>query len=61
MQTEAPPRQKSETTNGRVALIQQAFRLEYFTLAWMMIESVVAMDRVLRPAVLRCWPSESTA
>jgi divalent metal cation (Fe/Co/Zn/Cd) transporter len=33
----------SETTTNRYALIQQAFRLEYFTLAWMTIEAVVAI------------------
>jgi divalent metal cation (Fe/Co/Zn/Cd) transporter len=31
-------------TNDRHALIQQAFRLEYLTLAWMMIEAVVAIS-----------------
>jgi divalent metal cation (Fe/Co/Zn/Cd) transporter len=39
MQAEVPP----ETTNDRAALIRQAFRLEYFTLAWMMIEAAVAI------------------
>jgi hypothetical protein len=32
----------AETTDDRAALIQQAFRLEYLTLAWMAIEAVVA-------------------
>jgi divalent metal cation (Fe/Co/Zn/Cd) transporter len=31
-------------TNDRHALIQHAFRLEYLTLAWMMIEAVVAIS-----------------
>jgi hypothetical protein len=34
----------SEGTNDRTAMIRQAFRLEYITLAWMVIEAVVAMD-----------------
>jgi len=33
----------SEATNDRAALIRQAFRLEYITLAWMTIEAVVAI------------------
>jgi len=33
----------SEMTDDRTALIRQAFRLEYITLAWMMIEAVVAI------------------
>src|ERR1700674_186388 len=33
----------SEIANDRAALIRQAFRLEYITLAWMMIEAVVAI------------------
>src|SRR5437588_12809896 len=33
----------SELTNDRAALIRQAFRLEYITLAWMMIEAGVAI------------------
>jgi divalent metal cation (Fe/Co/Zn/Cd) transporter len=33
----------SAVTNGRTALIRQAFRLEYITLAWMVIEAVVAI------------------
>jgi divalent metal cation (Fe/Co/Zn/Cd) transporter len=33
----------AETTDDRAALIQQAFRLEYLTLAWMAIEAVVAI------------------
>jgi divalent metal cation (Fe/Co/Zn/Cd) transporter len=32
-----------EMTNDRAALIQQAFRLEYITLAWMTIEAAVAI------------------
>ena len=33
----------SEIANDRAALIRQAFRLEYITLAWMMIEATVAI------------------
>src|SRR5260370_17185937 len=33
----------TEMTNNRAVLIQQAFRLEYLTLAWMAIEAVVAI------------------
>jgi divalent metal cation (Fe/Co/Zn/Cd) transporter len=33
----------SEVASGRVALIRQAFRLEYLTLAWMTIEAAVAI------------------
>src|SRR5260370_25453354 len=33
----------TEMTNNRAVLIQQAFRLEYITLAWMTIEAAVAM------------------
>jgi divalent metal cation (Fe/Co/Zn/Cd) transporter len=33
----------TETINDRAALIQQAFRLEYLTLAWMTIEAAVAI------------------
>jgi hypothetical protein len=29
----------SKATNGRTALIREAFRLEYITLAWMTIEA----------------------
>ena len=30
-------------TNDRAAMIRQAFRLEYITLAWMTIEAAVAI------------------
>jgi hypothetical protein len=33
----------SAGTDGRAALIRQAFQLEYITLAWMMIEAAVAI------------------
>jgi divalent metal cation (Fe/Co/Zn/Cd) transporter len=33
----------TEMTNDRAALIEQAFRLEYITLAWMTIEAAVAI------------------
>ena len=33
----------TEMTNNRAVLIQQAFRLEYITLAWMTIEAAVAI------------------
>jgi divalent metal cation (Fe/Co/Zn/Cd) transporter len=33
----------SEMTNDRAAMIRQAFRLEYITLAWMTIEAAVAI------------------
>jgi divalent metal cation (Fe/Co/Zn/Cd) transporter len=33
----------SSATDGRAVLIQHAFRLEYITLAWMMVEAVVAI------------------
>jgi len=33
----------SKATNGRTALIREAFRLEYITLAWMTIEAAVAI------------------
>lgn len=33
----------TELTDGRAALIRQAFRLEYITLAWMTIEAAVAI------------------
>jgi hypothetical protein len=33
----------TEMTNDRAALIQQAFRFEYLTLAWMTIEAAVAI------------------
>ena len=33
----------SDMTNDRAALIREAFRLEYVTLAWMTIEAVVAI------------------
>src|SRR5258708_8301669 len=33
----------SQMTNDRAALIRQAFRLEYITLAWMTVEAVVAI------------------
>ena len=34
----------SELTHDRAALIRQAFRLEYITLAWMTIEAAVAIS-----------------
>jgi hypothetical protein len=34
----------SRAANERTALIRQAFRLEYITLAWMTIEAVVAIS-----------------
>jgi divalent metal cation (Fe/Co/Zn/Cd) transporter len=33
----------SSTTDNRSAIIEQAFRLEYMTLAWMMLEAAVAI------------------
>jgi divalent metal cation (Fe/Co/Zn/Cd) transporter len=33
----------SSAANGRTAMIEQAFRLEYMTLAWMTVETVVAI------------------
>jgi divalent metal cation (Fe/Co/Zn/Cd) transporter len=33
----------SSAANGRAAMIEQAFRLEYMTLAWMMVEAAVAI------------------
>src|ERR1700738_5223549 len=33
----------SAVTDGRAALIRQAFRLEYITLAWMIVEAAVAI------------------
>ena len=34
----------SEVTSQRGDLVRQAFRLEYITLAWMIIEAVVAIS-----------------
>jgi hypothetical protein len=61
----------AETTDDRAALIQQAFRLEYLTLAWMAIEAVVAIgsgvaaDSLTLTAfgidsVKRLWPGASS-
>jgi hypothetical protein len=33
----------AEMTDNRAALVRQAFRLEYITLAWMTIEAAVAI------------------
>jgi len=38
---EVPP--SAPTTTGREALVRQAFRLEYATLAWMLVEAAVAI------------------
>jgi len=36
-------RQNELSTNDRTAMIRQAFWLEYFTFAWMIIEAAVAI------------------
>jgi len=36
-------RQSELSTNDRAARIQEAFRIEYLTIAWMVIEGVVAI------------------
>jgi hypothetical protein len=33
----------SSATDNRTAMIAQAFRLEYMTLAWMMLEAAIAI------------------
>jgi hypothetical protein len=33
----------SSATSNRAAMIEQAFRLEYMTLAWMLLEAAVAI------------------
>jgi hypothetical protein len=36
-------RQSELSTNDRAARIQEAFRIEYLTIAWMVIEGVLAI------------------
>ena len=36
-------RQSKSSINDRAALIQEAFRIEYLTIAWMVIEAAVAI------------------
>lgn len=41
-------------TTERRKLIGQAFRLEWMTVAWMIVEAVVRLPPVSLPAALRC-------
>jgi divalent metal cation (Fe/Co/Zn/Cd) transporter len=40
-------RQSESSTSDRAALIQEAFRVEYFTIAWMVIEAAVAIGSAI--------------
>lgn len=51
----------SKATNGRTALIREAFRLEYITLAWMTIEAAVAIGSGIAADSLTSRLSGSTA
>jgi hypothetical protein len=46
---------QSAATDDRTALIRQAFRLEYITLAWMTVEAAVAIGSSLAAPPLRAY------